>query len=129
MLQTLIVCALLGVSANPWSVQETPKPNEVLVELTVAPIPVPKPALKYQLLPELKEMNPGNPVQGYLKCFMEQQNFFFNQTSAENREKWAEMPLKDLPREELRDYGGSALRRADYAARLDTTDWQVLLKL
>jgi hypothetical protein len=89
----------------------------------------PKPALKYQLLPELKEMNPGNPVQGYLKCFMEHQNFFFRPESVQNREKWGEMPLRDLPLKELRDYGGSALRQADYAARLDTPDWQVLLKL
>ncbi len=128
--RTLIVCALLATCSSVSEAQEGQKPpGEILVQLTVQPMAAPRPALKYQLLPELKEMNPGNPIQGYLKCFMEQQNFFFNQTSAENREKWAEMPLKDLPRAELRDYGGSALRQADYAARLDTPDWQVLLKL
>ena len=36
----------------------------------------PKPALKYQLLPELKEMSPGNPILDYMRCFAEQQNFF-----------------------------------------------------
>ncbi|HEV2949437.1 MAG TPA: hypothetical protein VGX70_18825 [Gemmataceae bacterium] len=129
MLQTLTVCALLAMGTTLGQAQEDRKENEVLVELTVAPMTAPKPALKYQLLPELKEMNPGNPIQGYLKCFMEQQNFFFNPESVQNREKWGEMPLKDLPLKELQGYRGSgALRQADYAARLDTPDWQVLLK-
>jgi hypothetical protein len=97
--------------------------------MTVSPMPAPKPALRYQLLPELREMNPGNPILGYLKCFMEQQHFFFGKEAAEQREKWDEMPLKDLPAKGLRDYGGIALLHADYAARLETVDWQVLLKL
>ncbi len=99
-----------------------------IIRLTVQPMAAPKPALKYQLLPELKEMNPGNPIHNYLKCFMEQQNFFFSKESQANREQWQTMPLKDLPLNELRGYGGSALRQADYAARLDTPDWQILLK-
>src|SRR5207244_3701221 len=36
------------------------------------------------------------------------------------------LPLADLPTEKLRNYGGSALSQADYGARLDTADWQVL---
>jgi hypothetical protein len=36
------------------------------------------------------------------------------------------MPLKDLPAEQLRNYGGHALTQADWGARLDTPDWQVL---
>jgi hypothetical protein len=91
-------------------------------------MPPPKPALKYQLLPELAEMNPGNPIQGYLKCFMEQQNFFFNKAEVDHREKWQTMPLAELPAVKLRHYGGGALRQADLAARLDTPDWQILLK-
>ena len=128
MLQILTICALLTMESNLGQGQEEPKPREVLVELTVSPMAAPKPALKYQLLPELKEMNPGNPCLGYLKCFMEAQGFFFNPVSAQNREKWAEMPLKELPLDELRHYGGITLRQADHAARLDNPDWQVLLK-
>jgi hypothetical protein len=74
-------------------------------------------------------MNPGNPIQGYLKCFSEQNPFFFSKQSMDEREKWVDMPLKDLPVEKLRHYGGIALRNADYAARLDHPDWQVLLQL
>jgi hypothetical protein len=88
----------------------------------------PKPALRYLLLPELGEMNPGNPIQNYLKCFAEQQNFFFNKESCDRREKLLVMPLKELPARDLQDYGRSALRQADWAARLDKPDWQILLK-
>lgn len=103
--------------------------TEMLIKLSVQPMALPKPAMKYALLPELRDMNPGNPIPGYLKCFMEQQNFFFNKQAIDNRELWQKMPLKDLPVEQLRGYGGSATRQADYAARLDTPDWQILLKL
>ena len=94
--------------------------------LTVTPAAVPKPALKYQLLPEVRELKPGNPVQWYMRCFMEQRTFFFNKNTAAQRTDYRTMPLKDLPAEELRNYGGSALSQADWAARLDTPDWQAL---
>ena len=37
--------------------------------------------------------------------------------------------MQDLPAQELLNYGGFALRQADWAARLDNPDWQILLKL
>ena len=104
-------------------------PAKTTIALTVSAMAEPRPALRYTLLPELKDMNPGNPIQGYLKGFMEQNHFFHNKTAEENREKWMVMPLKDLPLKELQGYGNPALRHADYAARLDTPDWQILLKL
>jgi hypothetical protein len=100
-----------------------------VIRLSVQPMAAPKPALRYQLLPELREINPGNPIPAYLKCFMEQQHFFFNKQVQEDREKYAVMPLADLPAAALRNYGGSALKQADWAARLDTPDWQILLKV
>src|SRR5437773_12248286 len=105
MLRTLILCALLGLGTSSQG-QEDRKPNEVLVELTVPPMPAPKPALRYRLLPELKEMNPGNPIPNYLRCMMEQ----------------------DLSSEtEVRS--NSVLRQVDRAARLDKPDWQILLQV
>jgi hypothetical protein len=108
---------------------EPAEPTETVVRMKVQPMAAPKPALKYQLLPELSEMNPGNPVLGYLKCFGDQNNFFFGEVPASERNRWLEMPLKDLPVDKLRHYGGWALRSADSAARLDTPDWQILLHL
>jgi hypothetical protein len=128
MARTLILCALL-LSLPLACRADEPQPTETVIRLTVQPMAEPRPALRYQLLPELKEMEPGNPILGYLKCFMEQTNFFHTREALDNREKWQTMPLKDLPLDEVRDYGGKLMRRVDQAARLDTPDWQVLLPL
>jgi len=100
--------------------------EEAAVRLTVQPMAAPKPALKYQLLPELRELKPGNAAQNYLKCFMEQRYFFFTKESAAERARYQTMPLGELPVDNLLHYGGSALRQADWAARLDALDWQTL---
>jgi hypothetical protein len=127
--RTLFLCAALAAFALSSRADEPATNPETLIRLTVQPAPAPRPALRYLLLPELKEMNPGNPIQGYLKCFMEQQTFFFNKESLERRDKMASLPLKELPAQELLDFGGAALRQADWAARLDKPDWQILLNL
>jgi hypothetical protein len=80
--------------------------EETVIRLNVQPMAAPKPALRYLLLPELKEMTPGNPIPNYLKCLLDQ-DFTTRQ-------------------ETLRR---SALREADHAARMDKPDWQILLKL
>src|SRR5262245_50547118 len=97
-----------------------------VVRLTVRPMRAPRPALKYQLLPELWEVNPGNAAHNYLKCFMEQRNFFYSKEAVADRVRYLAMPLADLPVDKLRGYGGFALRQADWAARMDTLDWQDL---
>jgi hypothetical protein len=80
--------------------------TETVIALNVRPMAAPKPALRYMLLPELKELNPGNPIPNYLKCLSDQ-DF-------------------SSDREVL---GNAALRLADWAARLDKPDWQILLKV
>jgi hypothetical protein len=100
--------------------------GEPSVRLRVHPMPLPMPALKYQLLPELGELKPGNPAQNYLKCFMEQRPFFYGAKSTADRARYQTMALADLPLNELKSYGGNALRQADWAARLDTLDWEAL---
>jgi hypothetical protein len=101
-------------------------PAEPVGRMTVEPAAAPKPALKYQLLPEVRELKPGNSTQWYLRCFMEQRTFFFNKEIVAERARQRTMPLKQLPKDQLRNYGGHALTQADYGARLDTVDWQAL---
>lgn len=126
--RTLLCLAALAAFTLPARAEQTVTPTETVIRLTVQPMAAPKPALRYLLLPELKEQNPGNPIQSYLRCFAEQQNFFFNKEACDRREKLQSMPLKELPAQELQDYGKFALREADWAARLDRPDWQILLK-
>ncbi len=105
MFRKLILCAAVAAFAPVARAAQTETPPELVVKLTVRPKAAPKPALRYLLLPELKEMTPGNPIPAYLKCVME----------------------RDLSGKE--SLGRTALRQADRAARMDKPDWQVLDKL
>ena len=100
--QTLLWCAALALFPLPLRA-EAP---ETVIRLTVQPMAAPKPALRYLLLPDLREMNPGNPIANYLRCLMDH----------------------DLGADQ-ETFGRAALRQADWAARLDKPDWQILLKL
>ena len=84
--------------------------DETLIQLNVQPMPAPEPALRYLLLPELKEMSPGNPCHNYLKCALEEYHFLFDREQFERRETLLAMPLAKLSREDLRDYGQRAAR-------------------
>ena len=86
---------------------------EALIRLEVDPAPAPSPALRYLLLPELKEMKPGNPIFNYFKCSMEQESFLFDKEAFERRERLLAMPLKELPAQDLQEYGRSVLIQAD----------------
>jgi len=100
-----LLCCLvpLSLSSSVWAQQATD--SETLIRLNVQPMPAPKPALRYLLLPELREMQPGNPIPNFLKCVLEAE------ASADPN-----------------NIGKNALRQADQAARLDKPDWQILLK-
>jgi hypothetical protein len=116
-----IFFALAALAALPL----VSRAGETVVRLNVRPMAEPKPALKYLLLPEVRELEPGNPVQYYLRCFAEQRNFFFNKQSVAQRARYRTMPLAKLAAEKQRNYGGNALRQVDWAARLNAVDWEM----
>jgi hypothetical protein len=124
----LCVLALAMTALASVRADQTETSTETLIRLKVQPMPAPSPALRYLLLPDLKEMNPGNPIHNYLRCFAEQQKFFFDKETCNRRDQLLVMPLSALPAYELQDYGKSALRQADWAARLDKPDWEILLR-
>jgi len=125
----LLSIALVVVFGVPCRADGTKANPESLIELNVTPAAAPTPAFRYMLLPELREMKPGNPIQQYMKCMMEQQSFFFDKEIFDRRESLLAMPLKELPAQELQEYGNSILTQVDWAARLDNPDWQLLSKL
>ncbi len=118
MTRVLFVAVMLAVLPTGSRAAET------VVRLNVQPMAAPKPALKYLLLPEVRELKVGNPVQWYIRCFQEQRNFFGKAGMLE-RARYRSMSLAEL-RGKLVNYGGGALRQADWGARLDTPDWEVL---
>lgn len=95
-----MTCAVLIASAV------APPRAETLIRLTVDATPAPRPALRYTLLPELKEMAPGNPIPNYLRCMIGQ-----------------DASGTDEPADRV------TLKLADRAARMDKPDWQILPKL
>ena len=104
MTETLVSCAVLIASAF---VSQAPRAQpETLIRLTVDATPAPRPALKYMLLPEIKEMTQGNPIPNYLKCILDEEATGTNE------------PLNRL-----------GLKQVDRAARMDKPDWQILPKL
>jgi hypothetical protein len=128
MFQMLFSCAALAVFGPIWRTGETASTAETLIPLTVQSAPAPKPALRYLLLPELRELNPGNPIQSYLKCLTEQHKFFFDKQAFGRRQQLLAMPLEELPAQELTEESHVALGMLDSAARLDNPDWQILLR-
>jgi hypothetical protein len=119
---TRLLLAALALAALPAG----SRAGEAAVRLTVHPMPAPRPALKYQLLPEVRELNPGNPAQWYVRCFQEQRYFFFGKEANAERARYLSIPLADVPWKKLPKYGGSALTQADWGARLDALDWEAL---
>jgi hypothetical protein len=91
----------------PVRAEQTLTPTEMLIRLKVRPMAEPKPALRYLLLPDLKELQPGNPIANYLRCLIDADFSGAGQEILTN----------------------ASLREADRAARMDKPDWQILLKL
>jgi hypothetical protein len=100
-----VTAAVVCIALVGFPVPKAP-PAEMLIRLSVQPAAAPRPALRYLLLPEIAELEPGNPVAGYLRVLLDQ----------------------DFSTQE-ETFGPAALRQVDRAARLDKPDWQLLPKL
>jgi hypothetical protein len=123
------VLLFAGVSAPGQPIPQ-PKDGKLVVPIRVSPEALPIPAMKYTLLPDLRDCQPGNQIPAFYKCFMERHAFYREKAMVDQREKWSTAPLADLANEkELVGYGGSGLRQADYAARLDQVDWGITHQL
>lgn len=102
MTRFLLPCAVLVAAGPAVFADQTITKAEMLIRLTVSPKAAPKPALRYLLLPDLREMHAGNPIPAYLKCAL----------------------VEESPDREA--FGRASLREADRAARLDKPDWGIL---
>lgn len=106
-------------------VQDQAPPEEV-IRVVIRPAAAPVPALKYQFLTTYRDQIPGNAVIYYGRAA---QMGMKNLGGPEEKVwTWMEMPLKDLPREEvrllLRPYH-NVFRELERAARCDRCDWQL----
>jgi hypothetical protein len=126
--KTLVATVLFVAALNSHThAQPNPevKNNRITISVFLKPNDYLKPVSRAYLLPQYSESIPGNRVQMFLRCFMEQDNFF-GRAESDKRETWNETPLNKLPLNEVANYGGRLLERDVYdAARMTQADWQL----
>jgi hypothetical protein len=123
----VLALVLVALSAAPGQPPIEPRGGKYVVPLSVQAVAPARPALRYRLLPELREMQSGNQVQAFYKCFFEQHHLFHAKESTDKQANWLAAPLAELAKEkELVGYGGAAVKQAHYAARLDSVSWEIL---
>ena len=121
--------AILLAAAATAAAQD---PSEVEpIKLTLNPAAAPSPALKYELLPDLKDETPGNAALEYYRAFSPEWWGNIRQPQTwEKMENALHVPLKDLPRKDL-DWLESShmLRQVDLASRREYCDWGMAERL
>jgi hypothetical protein len=115
---------LLLISPVPAAAQDPP------ISLALQPTPAPVPALKYTLLPELRDLKPGNAVLMYYRAFSPEW-----QTYRQDRKlmlKVADMavkPLRTLRPADLEEFSwltnARMLQEMDRGARRTYCDWEL----
>jgi hypothetical protein len=107
-----------------------PNPGEP-IRLTIRPAAAPVPALKYQLLPEIQDVAPGNAALLYYRAFSPEWNGWLRKPGLyEKINEALHAPLAELPRKELDGvWKTEQLRELDLAARREYVDWEFTARL
>jgi hypothetical protein len=132
----LAACLLLGV-ARGADEAESP-PNVVLIRPAAEPVP----ALKYRLLPERRELIPGNAAIFYHRAIEDQYQKHYRQAlqarfakkppgeataDEEAHGVWLTQPLASLPRDKVNEYltaHASSLHEVELGARREFCNWE-----
>jgi hypothetical protein len=126
---------LLSLSAlqaqSPTEKENGPKEERWHQErkLTLSAQPIQQPVLQYQLFPLASQRKPGNAAPIYLR-FAQGRPEKVKQELVERGPKWLELPLNELPRQEVHQLLGFhryVLNQMDLAARRQTCDWDYTL--
>ena len=133
-------------TASRRKAAESAKPAIEVISLTIHPAAVPKPALKYHLLPTFLESTPGDAVPLYMKALVRHMEIWkdmqnetadkFNKNESPSDfthfEEWLETPLDKLPRERVRKladaFGGSVKSQLELAVRREHCNWDMPLR-
>jgi hypothetical protein len=96
------------------------------IKLTIRPAAAPVPALKYRLLPQLRELKRGNAVFLYYRAFSPEWAGVWRRPEVAKRiDAWADDRRK-VPGEELRwVLADNALKEIDRGARRTYVDWEM----
>jgi hypothetical protein len=92
------------------------------MSLAISPSPQPRPALKYRLLPPVREQTPGNAATVYLMAFADGAQVDFDEV-----QKYLTLPLDQSTRKRAQDYVARyevALRHMQVGGRRSYCQWQ-----
>ncbi|MHC4398448.1 MAG: hypothetical protein ACYTG0_02075 [Planctomycetota bacterium] len=133
-----VLSVLAAASRAPGQVisslaSDSPSPkrdeDDKTVRLVLHPAAEPRPALKYQLLPEFLDMRPGNAAVHYGKVTAEQIAFFSDRELQDKIAEFADAPLEELRGDDvpgvLRSSNWPVFRFLYLGARCETCDWQL----
>ncbi len=122
---SLVMLFLTAVSAQT--------PDSGAVKVTLTPTAPPARALKYRLLPELRDQKPGNAVVLYYRAFSPELYFYNRDRELSERiSMWLSMPIKELkevPRDQLSFLDSKQLQEVDRAARREYCDWDLTARV
>jgi hypothetical protein len=132
------VLALIAAAMVVAPTSAQPKPAEIPVRaLSITPAAAPEPAMRWRLLPELRDTAPGNAAVLYYRAFAPEwwDNYRRNPKMSETLAQASTMPLGAL-RDEARDANGSIgwvrdsslLKEMDRAARRQYCDWDLVTR-
>jgi hypothetical protein len=100
-------------------------------QLNLRPAAAPEPALRYRLLPELMDQEPGNAVEVYKQAIEALKKARKESDGGATGDvlRWLKLPADELPRDEARkllDRYTEVFRLADRAARCESSDWRLV---
>ena len=129
MIRSTVLTALLALAASPAVAQQPPA-----IPLTLQPMAAPIPALKYHLLPELRDKKSGNALLRYYRAFSpEWQGHRRDPKFWEKLEPLRSKPLKELRREDFTAVNATIssrmLQEVDLGARRTYCDWELTDRL
>jgi hypothetical protein len=148
------LCFVLGnTSINAMEIPARSKPEDQpelkVINLAVYPAPIPRPAMKYRLLPRYADQTPGNAALLYDTVFMqiawedgikdaqtkgikdEKEREKFD-TNADKLSNWLDTPLGELPKDDIRKILGDVqpwwMEYTEIASRRMECDWETPIR-
>jgi hypothetical protein len=127
--------ALTLITLLPWSAQgQNPSKEESIiptVKIVLHPMPEPRPALKYQLVPPLIDRIPGNAAVLYNRSTAEASGFFGDGKMWEIICDLLEAPLPEMRKQNVRQTVNSykwLMKNFIRAGRCEYCDWQLPIR-
>jgi hypothetical protein len=122
-------CLMVLLAAVPAATAQTRPPGEP-VRLTLHAAALPEPASACRVLPDTRDMAPGNAAAIYYRAFapLADNTTLFDEVKSGQWDLWLAMPIKDMPRAEVRsklEVVAPLLRELDLAAHRRDCDWQL----